>query len=330
MVLKTKKLKIGQIINYKDLCKLLKEKPKTNRQLQLKDWERYFKYEKDGQKYIIKEIYKEPITKVDNRGKSYKGKYAEYIDPLLLQYLKKEKNSSNIVNTTNNKIAEGTGIVNNKYKAALENQDIYKDINLNMYCVRDTFKAIKTKIREIVKGSLDRLQKAEKIEYKNCYFVYTSTTSAQRIPTEEETKVIEDAEESTMKEMGIKEKIRIDNNPKLLKEFRIEAIRKVQRKFDYIMGYYKGFTITLLQQDIPLINSSEINDLKIKLNELVIASLSEKIEVIYSEALSAITLDQNKWTIDRADNKYIEYCNNIVDNLCNLKTQSSKILSNIQ
>lgn len=56
----------GLIIkNYKELCTLLKELTKTgkSKQLQLNDFERYFNYEKKGNKFIIKEIYNVPIPK---------------------------------------------------------------------------------------------------------------------------------------------------------------------------------------------------------------------------------------------------------------------------
>ena len=60
----------GLIIkNYKELCGLLNEQIKTgkSKQLQLKDWERYFNYEKEGNKYIINKIFDEVKEKIDMR-----------------------------------------------------------------------------------------------------------------------------------------------------------------------------------------------------------------------------------------------------------------------
>lgn len=67
------KLKKGLIIkNYKAMCEILDEpiKEGRNRKLQLKDWERYFDWSKDGHKFIIDRVYKKPKSKVDGRGKS--------------------------------------------------------------------------------------------------------------------------------------------------------------------------------------------------------------------------------------------------------------------
>lgn len=56
--------------NYKHLCEFLGEKIKSGKgkQLQWKEWKRYFSFEKDGNKIIITEIFDEPKKKIDHRG----------------------------------------------------------------------------------------------------------------------------------------------------------------------------------------------------------------------------------------------------------------------
>ena len=63
-------LSIGMIIkNYKIMCKLFNEDVKcgNSKIIQINNWSRFFKWHNDGQKYIIDEIYKIPINKIDNR-----------------------------------------------------------------------------------------------------------------------------------------------------------------------------------------------------------------------------------------------------------------------
>ena len=58
--------------NYKEMCKLLEEKEKSggdSKKCQLKNWKRFFTWENQGQKFIIKEIYDEPLQKEDGRSK---------------------------------------------------------------------------------------------------------------------------------------------------------------------------------------------------------------------------------------------------------------------
>ena len=60
------KLYVGLIIkNYKLMCQLLNEKEKNGkgRNYQFKKWQQYFEWEKQGYKFVITEIYEEPILK---------------------------------------------------------------------------------------------------------------------------------------------------------------------------------------------------------------------------------------------------------------------------
>lgn len=63
-------LKVGQVFkNYKSICEWLGVEPSTgkSKQLHLKDFERYCLYHKEGQKFIIDEVFEEPHEKIDKR-----------------------------------------------------------------------------------------------------------------------------------------------------------------------------------------------------------------------------------------------------------------------
>ena len=333
--------------NKSEICKLLGVKKATggrNIKLQDMDFSRYFRLEKTtGNKVKVVEIYVEALHKVDGRkgnsGKSegsrnnYKGIYAEIIDALLLQYLQKEllklRDTCKIY-TTNNKIAEATGIVNYNYRTAFSNQGKFYntvkkdfDIKSNTYCMRDVFDMVKTKIREIVRASLDRLQKAEQLEYNPCYFVYMSHVS--RPPNESELDTILAAEKDIMREMGVEHKKQIDNNQKLSKEFNTNVLKKIQEKFSYIEGIYKGYTI-VLWEDFELKSEIELKGLIKKLNNLIIESLRNK-PVKLQETTKEERGDSwfgsrnpfwKPWVYDRLSNKYIEHCYEFIYILCNI------------
>ena len=60
----TKNLHIGDVIkNYKLLCEIVEEECKAGQSkvCQLNNFERYFTWERKGQKYIITNIYDEPL-----------------------------------------------------------------------------------------------------------------------------------------------------------------------------------------------------------------------------------------------------------------------------
>lgn len=61
-----KQINEGQIFkNYKKLCEYLEEQVKTgkSKQLQLKDWSRYFTWHNEGNKFVIDKVFDEPIQK---------------------------------------------------------------------------------------------------------------------------------------------------------------------------------------------------------------------------------------------------------------------------
>lgn len=78
--------------NYKELCVYLGEEPKTSnsKKAQLKEWERYFSFRKEGQKIIITEIFDVPKEKVDNRANNY-SRNNKNVKPMM-DYLMSEFN----------------------------------------------------------------------------------------------------------------------------------------------------------------------------------------------------------------------------------------------
>ena len=96
MKLDTNTLKINDTFkNYKELCAYLGEEPKkaNSKVAQLKEWERYFSFRKEGQKIIITEVFDTPKDKVDNRG----GNNNKNVKPMM-DYLMSEFNADEYLN----------------------------------------------------------------------------------------------------------------------------------------------------------------------------------------------------------------------------------------
>jgi hypothetical protein len=75
-----------KVKNYKEMCSILNEETSTGtaKIAQLKEWERYFDYEKSGHKFIINEIYAQPLPK----DFSENDIYSKYVQVILTEYLK--------------------------------------------------------------------------------------------------------------------------------------------------------------------------------------------------------------------------------------------------
>lgn len=94
-MINTNALKQNQIFNnYKEICEFLSEPSHQGgkqRQLQLKDWERYFRWKKQGYKFIITEVFDTPQEKIDKRG----GNNNKNVKPMM-DYLMSEFNTEYI------------------------------------------------------------------------------------------------------------------------------------------------------------------------------------------------------------------------------------------
>ena len=94
------KLIVGAVIkNYKELCGILGEKvlDGKSKKLQIENWKRFFNFERQGNKYIIKDVYATPLakTKPDKTKKkiSRNDVYTKYIQVILTKHLKETNQS---------------------------------------------------------------------------------------------------------------------------------------------------------------------------------------------------------------------------------------------
>ena len=95
----TSKLYVNQIFkNYKELCAFFDEKPTTgcSKQAQFKEWERYFSYRKEGNKFVVTEVFDTPKEKVDNRANNY-SRNNKNVKPFM-DYLMSEFNADEYLN----------------------------------------------------------------------------------------------------------------------------------------------------------------------------------------------------------------------------------------
>lgn len=86
----------GMVIkNYPSFCKLVKEQEcaGNSKIAQLKEWQRYLNFHKEGNKFVIDDIYEYPLPRKDNRGGNY-SVYSDYIKILVKSLLYHFRNST--------------------------------------------------------------------------------------------------------------------------------------------------------------------------------------------------------------------------------------------
>jgi hypothetical protein len=110
----TENLKKGQKIkNYKEMCKILNEKEKSgnSKQAQIKEWERYFSYKKQGYTFIVTDIYKQEKPKPPRAD----NVYLRLLETVLMNKLSLEEDF--MVNFSKLKLYEYVGFTNINYTA---------------------------------------------------------------------------------------------------------------------------------------------------------------------------------------------------------------------
>jgi hypothetical protein len=123
-------IKVGEVYkNYKVLCEVLEDTIKAGKgkKLQLKEWERYFEYNKQGHSFMITNIYKTPKEKEDMRkGGNNKTNYIEQIEKLILDLLVQAENGQ--VFLSKNRLLQTLQMVNENYSFGK-----YKPIKLSKH-----------------------------------------------------------------------------------------------------------------------------------------------------------------------------------------------------
>ena len=283
----TSKLVIGMIIkNYKELCNLFGEEAKTGKakQLQLKNWKRYFDWEKDGQKFIITDIYDTPLPKEDLRRKGNNSIYKNYIELILLQYLSKQEGYRKTFTKRN--WLELLGMINNKYgkepKTKLKQLDYcINDQEITLFYIRSN-----KKLERVLHDALSNLQREKLIivEYETVIVSVDGTGREHRfIANDYQKKRILQTERYILKNvMQYKNMfyVYIKNKSK-------EYYSKVNERLNELYGwkyYYKQIKIIYDQPNIvDAIPSKEIILQKEILNSKIVEFLNDNAKNVYEK-----------------------------------------------
>lgn len=212
---KTDNVAVGQEFkNYKELCAGLKITDKEsinaagNRRIAvLKEIERYVAYEKDGNKYIITDVYEHPLMKDDKR---LQGKYVKSVELILCKYLDmhspKDAKLSDVVSYYLTPVGwfKIFGLCNAKYKDSRYTQELLKMEGLNKDAIHEFYLYGDNRLKGVLSSALKSLKRQRLIEYRErriiCFDDYT-----QRPATDEEDNGIFIAERDTLVEMGLKD-----------------------------------------------------------------------------------------------------------------------------
>jgi len=185
------KLEKSMVIpNYKKLCELLELNVTTgsSKKAQLKEMDRYFKYHKSGNKFIIEEIYDEILLKIDGRKNNIGGannvtEYTKNIEKLILDLLLQGGNSRlgfGKVFLSKNQLLKEFEMINDNYVYCKRRiPKLSKFMNINQDTVEEWYDIND----DMLERNLD--QSLKSLENKSLIFWSREITVAETIPMAE-------------------------------------------------------------------------------------------------------------------------------------------------
>lgn len=153
--------------NYKIACEFLEESMKTgnSKKSQLKEWERYFKYHKDGNKFVIDEIYCEVKDKEDGRANGNNSIYGKYIQKLILDLLSQDENEGKVFLSCNQLLRKLQMVSVNYSKGRNNIPKLSEILKVDEDIVQDVFEYTHNKLKNALETSLNVLAKQSWIEW---------------------------------------------------------------------------------------------------------------------------------------------------------------------
>lgn len=168
------RLNEGMVIkNYKEMCQLLGQNITTGnaKKAQLVEWQRYFDYEKSGQKFLITNVKEVPDRPNEHRVR--RGLYVGYIEYLLTKYLANREGY--VVTMTKRELYVLLGMTSEKlFDHSIKANYISNQDRTTTYEVLEFYNRAEAKLNSIITAALNSMQSRSLIKYSKEYVATTN------------------------------------------------------------------------------------------------------------------------------------------------------------
>lgn len=282
--LDTTALSVGMIAkNYKELCNLLSAPVMsgTAKKAQLKEWARYFEFEKlkGKQSYIILDIYETPLDKDDGRSAGNNNIYTKYIELILINYLSKQK--GNTCTFTRRNWWHLLGMINERYNK-ISNKELQSiSHTLTDWEINHFYQRSSRKLDSILTSALRNLRNRRLIEWQT-QTVIVNADYKYYVATDDEIENILKIERKILRDYGADD-VRQLYYQNRHREYYRDVNSVIYEKLGY-RRYYKRIKIIYNQENmIEALPDEEINMQKLLLNNEVATYLSKESGRIYDK-----------------------------------------------
>ena len=202
-------LKPGMILkNYKELCKVLEINPTggNEKKSQIKELERYVSYHKEGNKFVINEVYNEVKEKMDKRTNGNNNDLSKNLRYMILHLCHKNKLRSKVeIGYSKTFLYSYCGMINENYRDTKGNKKAFAQyLNLEQLAIEECFEYTDERMNQALRRALSSLTSTNKaLGYRYGYnYVLSSIKHHVTADIDEET-IIRDVENKIMKQMQI-------------------------------------------------------------------------------------------------------------------------------
>lgn len=227
-------LKEGQTIkNYKELCNILEVKISNGNSKikQIKEMDHYFKYRKEGNKYIIEEIYINPTISINELKQ---GKYIKQLSNIILEYL---YNSNELDQVPLFKLLNILGVTNINYENVNKYRKEYSQIaEIHLASIYYFYSNTKMEFKRIIESCLNNLKKRRILNWNTCVMIIDNNTNKIYKGDKETEKLIIDTEYIALKELNKSNMFELMKDKKALKQFN-ELVRLETGGLNYYYAY---------------------------------------------------------------------------------------------
>lgn len=296
-------LEVGMIVkNYKELCSLLSESVYSGNSkiYQIKEWERFFSYHKDGNKFIIDNIYVNPKEKDDKRLEGVNSIFSDDIQVLLLDLLAQSKTNGQL-NLPATTLLNKLSMVNINYKNGRKNiPKLSELLEVEEKFIYDFYNTTQSSLKGMLETALNQLKRKSLVFWSKVISVCErkahiklnelsepvinkdgkinyQVTDTYRKATQDEMQLILRIEKEVLKEMGYRDKQDVFING-LWDKYMNSVTKRLYDKAN-INYYYTSYEIIFNKEHIleeldyieKLIRQSQLNqNIKKQLNENVV------------------------------------------------------------
>lgn len=273
-----------KVSNYKQLCQLLEEpiKAGNSKVAQLKEFDRYFSYDKQGNAFLIKEIFDVPKAKDDSR-----QRYVQLLEPILMNYLSRYTGSTY---ATWNQWFRTLGMVNVVFYNEEYRETVKDDWNAHFYSLYLLTNIAKNKMKEIVLSSLSNMKKRKLIEFEEKWRI-VDTYGQSRFASERDVAYINEVRNEVMRKMGYSSLSPIFLSPKKQKKYTTLLHKRFLKEAKW-RNVYKVLEISADKDMVKWYADADVEQLKEKLNRRVCSSVKR---AAHTMAETAERKDLDRW-----------------------------------